>query len=377
MAVPAVLVGLAAPALGLAAVLVLGLGILRALPGVWVAVGVLALTLGPPLGLLWALPPAGRRWALGPALLGWSVCVIVGFGGLFPGERAAAAGAGVQVLIEGFGWPGTASGARAFVDRLPALPGKAPLPTAPAVAALPVAAPAPVAAAAPAGPAPDGGVVLPYEGEGVSLIVPLELEDRSGVPVEVPLVFDTGATLTTLDRATLRRLGVTVPRDAPEITFFTANGERRAPLVLLDRAWFGGLLVEGVTVGVCDKCATEGHAGLLGLNVSRRFLVTVDQSRKELHLQPRVVDASDEVRWWAELESTATRHPDGRVEVEVLLHNRSARPIQAARVDVRCGEAWAAELADIAPHATGRTEVALPPGTDCDGYSVSLGAAAW
>jgi hypothetical protein len=194
------------------------------------------------------------------------------------------------------------------------------------------------------------------------------------------MVFDTGATFTTLDRATLGRLGVSVPADAPTLRFQTAGGERESPLVLLPRIWVGGFAVEGVTVGVCEDCANDDSVGLLGLNVSRRFLVTVDQARQELILEPRteVTDSTSDIQPWVSLEATATRFPDGRVEVAVDLANEGPRDLLGAEVLVACDQSWTVRMGPVPAGEGAAATVSLGLGATCaDGYTVSLSRAAW
>ena len=95
-------------------------------------------------------------------------------------------------------------------------------------------------------------VALPYEGQGHSLAIPVQFKNA-----EISMLFDTGASVTTLDEATLHRLGVKVPSDAPELKLRTANGERSARLVQVPELWIGGMKVAPVTVGVCEECADD------------------------------------------------------------------------------------------------------------------------
>ena len=88
---------------------------------------------------------------------------------------------------------------------------------------------------------------------------------------EIWLLFDTGASLTTLDEATLADLGVDIPEDAPVVQASNSEWSEKSRLVLLSDVWLGGLYVGHVTVAVCEPCADERTKGLLGLNVSGRF----------------------------------------------------------------------------------------------------------
>ncbi len=224
-------------------------------------------------------------------------------------------------------------------------------------------------------------MVLPYEGEGSSLRIPVVLEGPGGRTDDVWMLYDTGASYTTVDRRTLRRLGVRVPADAPEITVRTAGGERRARLALLDRVWLGGFEVRRVTVSVCEACADDedGTVGLLGLNVSGRFLVTTDHARRELLLRPRGHDgdATLDISPWLKVSASAVQWSDGRVDVEVRAANRAPWPVAEADVEIRCDRTWTAHLRDLPAGGEAREQVALPVGADCDPYTVALARAAW
>ncbi len=351
--------------LGIAAAALVGLGLLRELPPVQVALGAGALVVLPVSGLRTLIGPS--PWALGASGWIWAGLLLLGIPGYFPGELRDAVAAGVAVVFAPAGAEATARAARfARGVELPEAGGKPPVPEAERAAE-----PCAVAAAT----LTSDQVALPYEGQGHSLAVPIQFGET-----EMVMLFDTGATVTTLSEAGLRKLGIRVPGDAPVITLRTANGERSAKLVLVPLVWVGGLPVEGVTVGVCDECADERTAGLLGLNVSGQFLVTLDTARKEVVFQSRsgqqnrVVDIGP----WLKVRATARVWPDERVEVEVNADNRSERTVAEAQVGIHCGsENFVARLSDIVPRSTGTTSVRLPAGTDCDTYTVSLEHARW
>jgi len=227
---------------------------------------------------------------------------------------------------------------------------------------------------------PDDVLTIPFEGEGSSMTVPLTIAFNEEEEEDVWMLFDTGASLTTLDQATLLSLGINIPADAPEVTLQTANGETRARLVLVENVWFAGTEVGTITVAVCDACADHNKAGLLGLNVTSRFLVTVDAHRKELLLKSRPsneIDLTHEVRSWLHVEATATQWPGGRVEVEAIVQNKSMKPIQSVSVEIRCRESYYTTLQDIGPQRKKRAVVMLPDGAKCDVYAVGLRKASW
>lgn len=348
-----------------AAAAIVGLGLLRGLPPVEVVAAAGALIILPVAGLRTALGPG--NWALGASGWAWACLLALGLPRYFPGELREAFGAGVAVFVAPAGADATARAAR--------MARELPMPAKEGTVRVPEAERAPEPCVAAAASLSSDQVALPYEGQGHSLAVPIQFGDT-----ELTMLFDTGATVTTLSRAGLARLGIRVPPDAPEITLRTANGERSAKLVLVPRVWVGGLPVDGVTVGVCDECEDERTAGLLGLNVSGQFLVTVDTARKEVVFQARKgeQDRVVDVGPWLKVRATARVWPDERVEVEVTADNRSDRTVSEAQVGIHCGkENFIARLRGLVPRSTGTTSLRLPAGTDCSTYSVSLEHARW
>jgi hypothetical protein len=223
-------------------------------------------------------------------------------------------------------------------------------------------------------------VLLPFEGGGDSLRVRTTF-DGPEYSEELALLFDTGATLTTLDRGALRSLGVPVPSDAPTAHFQTANGEVESPLVLLDRMWLSrSQSVEGVTVAVCDNCTRGETAGLLGLNVTGLFLTTVDHELQTITLKPRGgrPDRRLDLLHWIDIKANATSWPSGRVEVDLALTNRSTRLAAEAVVEIACPDSsFSVTFTAIPAGATRKSQVELPRGSGCPSYRVSLQSGAW
>jgi clan AA aspartic protease (TIGR02281 family) len=371
----AVLLGLGVLPVGAAVAALTGLGVLRGLGGLHVVLAATLVTLLPVAGL-WSL--FGRRpIGLVAAMLLWPGLLLLGLPGYFPGEVPGAIGTGFSVFASPGGRDFSRSAA-VLGERVGegmggpvTLSGSAPAPE--AERAVPECVPSAV-------PATGDQAALPYEGSGHSMAIPVQFGD-----VELPMLFDTGASVTTLNRESLARIGVRVPADAPEITLRTANGERTARLVLIPNVWVGGLLVEGVTVGICEECADDRTMGLLGLNVSSQFLVTVDTVRKEVVFQAREGGAAREggerlidVSPWLRVQARATIYPDTRVEVEVTGESLAPRVITEAVVGLQCGEdRFVARLANVPPEGSVTTTVNLPRGTDCSTYKVTLDSARW
>ena len=324
------------------------------------------------------------RMGLG-ALVGWfwSIVLMVGVSLYFPGERPAALGEGAAWLSLPLAGDRAAELGQEVesLARLlePDVADDAPAPaTTPSPRALEVAATEPRAAVVPL-PADDGRIVLPVAGSGASLKVDLDLEGPRGRATQ-PVLFDTGATFTTLDRTALAAMGVKVPADAPTASFQTANGRMEAPLVLLPRIWLGDRPIEHVTIAVCDACAQNGTVGLLGLNVTGQFQVTVNNEFGEVILEAREDSANRQldITHWLDIAGVAQRWPTGRVEVEVTAVNRSPVAVAEAVVEVECADrSFAVQLDDVPAGAKRSSKVELPRQSSCDEYRLILRSARW
>jgi hypothetical protein len=356
-----------------------GLGLLRDANVVPLVIAPVGIVLLPCLGLatLFGTRPIG----LAATFWIWPILVLLGLPAYFPGERSQALSTGLGVVASVHG-PETAERAAEIGETLAHWLG--PEPQIAREPATPIQAqpePAPLPARSPES-LHDNQVALPFEGEGRTLRIPVVFENRFGDSIETWMLFDTGATFTTLNRETLESLDITVPDDAPTVTLHTANGERTAHLVLLEKTWLGGFPVVGVTVAICEACASEdtGVSGLLGNNVSGQFTVTLDPDRQEMVLEPRKgpTDRHLDIGPWIDIDAQATAWPDGRVEVAITVSNDGNRVVETAEVGIRCGkEHFSASLTRIHPGDLRRTRVSLPRGTKCETYEVALDSARW
>ena len=182
-------------------------------------------------------------------------------------------------------------------------------------------------------PVGDDYVALPFEWKGAAMRVPFVVVDNNGDEHEISLLFDTGASMTSIDSNTLRKLGVIPDSDAPVIDFHTANGPTQERLTILNETWLGGYEVGPISVAVCDACATEEVSGLLGLNVTQHFIATVDTERQELLLKPRdnTVNQRGSIRHWIDvrgeiLGDTAILH----------VENKSPRTTKNVSISIDC-----------------------------------------
>lgn len=365
-------------------------------------VAALALTALPILGLRSLLPATGT----GPdvddgvatsiiATWIWTLAVLLSTPVLAPGQRSDAARTGADTLLGRLADPISDPVAALIVTAAGALgsDGSVVPPSHAAVAPVPPdASPEPTPdATTPAGSArpthsrrepetvadPAAPVVLPYRGDGRELDIEVGL-DGPDFGEHFRMIFDTGASFTTVTPEALARIDVPIPADAPRVTLNTAGGEIHAPLVLLDAVWMGDQPTEWVTVAACPSCTAPGRAGLLGLNVSSQFRVEIDYDRKRIQLDPNPGDRRNDVRPWLELRARGVHHGSERLEFDVTVENRAPRAIEAATVEIDCGEAgFAVEVGHVPAKGERSTGLSLPGSTRCDSFRLDLISARW
>ncbi len=343
-----------------------GIGVLRGLPTAETVGMAVALTALPIIGL-WDL--FGRRlWGLLAAALLWPALLFAAFPGYFPGELGDALATGFSVFASPAGRDAARSAAASGKALAASTPGHS-------GTLAPPPALAPARECPPAITLGDDQVALPYEGQGHSMIVPVQFGDA-----ELPMLFDTGASFTTLNAKALATLGVRVAPDAPEVTLHTANGAKKARLTVIPKAWVGGLPVEGVTVALCEECADDRVSGLLGLNVSGQFFVTIDTAAQQVLFQarPAPVDRVNDVQPWLTTEAAITLFADGRGQANVTAENHGARRVDGATVGIHCGDHHlTVDLPAIAPGETSTAAATLPADAACQTYTVTLDHARW
>lgn len=344
----------------------LGVGLHRQASPFAVSATATLVVFGPGLAAAW-VARRERLVIFGLVDLAWSAVLLLQVLPVwFPGERREAVAAGIAVL--GLGqFDGLA---RSLADQLPAEPVVA-RPRAPEAAAMVTVVPPPLAPAA-------DQIALPFEGEGRTLAVPVVVE-HGGSSLEIYMMLDTGATYTTLPMDVLGRLGAEPGPGDPSIELHTANGDRQAHLVLLDRIWLGDQAVEGVAVATCDRCASSDTVGLLGLNVAGGFNVTIDADRREMLFQRRLaLDRVLDVKPFVHLDASFVRFPGGRVEVEVRLDNPRQRHVQDVVAGIRCGDrSWTVPVGSVPPVGRLSATRRLPAHDTCATYEVDLVGGRW
>jgi hypothetical protein len=219
---------------------------------------------------------------------------------------------------------------------------------------------------APEPPIAPGEVRVRFERRGTAVIVPATIHGPTG-HVAVKMLFDTGATLTTLDSATLRRVGVSISRQDPTIETHTAAGEVRRSITVVEGVTLGVARISGgVTVSNCEPCARGEVVGLLGLNVLRHFKVTLDNEAGQVVLNPRTKGSPSgdltDIEPFLNVENPAGVWRGPMLTVTATLHNRSPRRLRFVKVAAvirkgeKVGRIWG-EVRDVPPR--GRAYVRL------------------
>ncbi len=244
--------------------------------------------------------------------------------------------------------------------------------------------PPPPAADPPPAPSPSGPARVKFERRGSSILVPVALRGPTG-EVRAKMIFDTGATLSTIDRRTAEQLGIAIdPRD-PTIVTHTANGKVRRTLKVVESISVAGARVAGgLAVTICDPCASSRAIGLLGLNFSRHFAVTFDHEGGELVLKPRTKRLSHlyDIRAFVEIKDSRGLRRGPQMTVKATIHNRAGRALHAVRVVALVGGKRPTKLWTEVPHVPPRGSVPvtlqglLKEGA-ANSYRLSLDAADW
>ena len=199
--------------------------------------------------------------------------------------------------------------------------------------------------------APGEDVQVTFKKMGSSVVVPVRLMGPSS-EVTVKMIFDTGATLTTINRATLNRLGMVRDPSAPTVQSHTANGTVKRQLTIIEGAGLGGAMVpRGLTVGLCDACAKDDVVGLLGLNFSRNFLVTMDHDGGRIVLRPKLPppDHTFDAQHFVKLDNARGIWRGKTLTVDLVVRNLAPRALRWVKVSATVGSSTLTGLLDGVP----------------------------
>ncbi|MCP5044778.1 MAG: hypothetical protein GY944_27425 [bacterium] len=369
---------LSLPPLALALCAMTGLGLDQNLPSQLALVGALCVVVLPALGL--AATFGGGTIAHGLALASVSIGLLLAFPGYFPERRESATRVGLEYFSRHLGEDRRARVIELGLTLLGRF-GPEPVRTIRAQPNDSSAARTDLEAESAQRKREEDrrSTWIPYEGDGQTIIIPAHI-DGPNFGEQLRFVFDTGATLTTISKDVLELLDIAIPDDAPEVTLHTAAGEMQARLVLIDAIWLDEQVVEWITVAVCKHCASSNADGLLGLNVSSHFRVSIDHEAQEIELVPRRGRRNRrlDVQPWLELNSVLRRWEDGRLELVINVNNRAPRAIKRSVLEVKCSdELFTIHLDPIPALGSVSQPASLPWGTRCETFEVVPVAAAW
>jgi hypothetical protein len=222
---------------------------------------------------------------------------------------------------------------------------------------------------------PERPLTLPFSKRGSAMLVPVTV---SGM--EAYMVFDTGASYTTLTPAAAARAGVSPPQDAPTEVVATANGRTRVEFGIIDALTLDGRTHGDVTYGVCEACRFGGYkgkmiAGLLGLNITSRYEVTIDSTEGQIRLEPSEAfgDRHRDIEPWVSIDGIEGIWPSRGGEqdrtVDFTVRNRSGEYLEDLELAIRClgkhvagSERYVTTLS-LGPNATKKTSARVPEGT--------------
>jgi hypothetical protein len=228
------------------------------------------------------------------------------------------------------------------------------------------------------------GVRVAFEERGSAIVVPVLLRGYAG-ELRVRMLFDTGATITSIDNITLQRLGQRTSREDPEVVSHTANGKVRRKLAVIEDVTIGGLRVGGgVAVTICDPCASGDVVGLLGLNVARHFTVTVDHEGGELLLVPKAspVGHLHDIRHFVKLIKPRGMWTGRHLRIQFVLDNRAPRALTKVRVmaqvriDGRVGRLYG-NLLHVSARSQAMMTIEGDPGVPGRQFDLKLVRANW
>ena len=127
-------------------------------------------------------------------------------------------------------------------------------------------------------------MIVPVTRSGGSLMVSAQLNDER----TVRLILDTGATMTVLSTDIAIQLGILSDPDSRLTTVNTAGGSVQVTLTHIQTIRVGDATAHHIAVAIHDlPDAQPGVDGLLGMSFLKHFLVTLDSTKGQLHLQPR------------------------------------------------------------------------------------------
>jgi len=190
--------------------------------------------------------------------------------------------------------------------------------------------------------------VLRVQKAGREIRVGALLNDR----VVAPCIVDTGATLNTLPRAYVERLGIHIDEDTPR-TILSGVGGRpfEAPLVRIRSIRIGTAVVRNVEVAVLDTMPV----GLLGTPFVNHFRVSLDPTQGTLTLQEIDLEAIEGIHGGYDEGTWRAKFGQVRYRLEQIRERRADTPREliANHAEMDAEEAyWRKRLEELEIEAT-------------------------
>jgi len=95
----------------------------------------------------------------------------------------------------------------------------------------------------------------------------------------IDMLFDTGATMTTIDVATANRSGISL-KNAEKIAIRGIGGTVQGHLITIKEFWLGGLNIGTIAAHVIPFSVDSEVQAVLGMNVLKGFKTTIDLLHK-------------------------------------------------------------------------------------------------
>lgn len=113
-----------------------------------------------------------------------------------------------------------------------------------------------------------------------AIVVSVQLEGPT-TALELPMLVDTGATISLIGETTANRLGLKYTGEM--LRALTPRGLIHVPVAIVEAITLGAALKrEDLRVGVCESCVAQFGGGLLGLNFLQHFPMTIDHPQRAL-----------------------------------------------------------------------------------------------
>lgn len=171
----------------------------------------------------------------------------------------------------------------------------------------------------------DGTSSFHYKGGSIITNVTLENGNKK---IQIPMILDTGATISTISEETAQRLGVRLISSPMEVQ--TAGGKTSMTLGIIKKVSIGGFSVSPVAVAVCKNCHDRETGGLVGLNFTRHFHISIDTVAGKINLEKTDswVDRKDEIEPFIETTQLKGELKNDSLEISAIVTNHADRRLR-------------------------------------------------